>query len=164
MIYNGRKIDFYNKNQVLMKKIFLFFVSGMLLISCHTSKTPSSNPVVTKNSSSDLNGTWQLQMLFASDNNWAKTPYININSADKTFSGNSGCNSIRGKFIMNDSYLGFDKDILSTKMACTDPNSNRNERTFLSALLKINKYSVSKDELELGQGEIVLMKFKRTYN
>lgn len=101
-------------------------------------------------------------MLFASDNNWAKAPVINFNLNNKTFSGNSGCNTISGKFTINDNYLGFDKEILSTKMACTDANSNRNEKSFLSALLKINKYTLNKDELELGQGEIVLMKFKRT--
>jgi hypothetical protein len=42
-------------------------------------------------------------------------------------------------------------------MAC----SGNYEKSFLSVLLKINKYTINKDELELGQGEIVLMKFKR---
>ena len=144
-----------------MKKIFLFLITGIFFISCHTSKTSSANTAVSKKSPSDLNGTWQLQTLFASDNNWTKAPFININLGDKTFSGNSGCNAIRGKFIINDAYLGFDKNIASTKMACADASSNSNEKTFLSALLKINKYTVNKNELELGQGEIVLMKFKR---
>jgi len=157
MFYNGRKIDFYYRNQSLMKKIFFFTVFGIALISCHTSKTSSGNTVIEKNNATYLNGTWQLQMLFASDNNWTKAPFININLKDKTFSGNSSCNTISGKFTIDENYLGFDRNIISTKMAC----SGNYEKSFLSALLKINKYTINKDELELGQGEIVLMKFKR---
>ena len=144
-----------------MKKIFCILLSVTFLIACHSSKR-STGSIREKPDPIKLAGNWQLQMLFASDNNWAKVPYININSAGKTFSGNSGCNSINGKFTITDNYFAFDKNIMSTKMACVDANSNRNEKTFLSALLKINRYTINKDELELGQGEIVLMKFKRT--
>lgn len=133
----------------------------ILLTSCHSSKKALDTTLKETGSNSSLNGSWQLQLLFASDNTWPGAPFIDINMADKTFSGNSGCNSISGKFTISDSYFGFDKNIVSTKMACLDQNSNRNEKTFLSALLKINKYILNKDELELGQGEIVLMKFKR---
>ncbi|MDB5199065.1 MAG: hypothetical protein JWO92_1028 [Chitinophagaceae bacterium] len=132
-------------------------VFGIALISCHTTKTSSGNIVVEKNNAAYLNGTWQLQMLFASDNNWAQVPFININLKDKTFSGNGSCNTISGKFTIDVNYLGFDKNITSTKMACP----NNYEKSFLSALLKINRYTLNKDELELGQGDIVLMKFKR---
>jgi heat shock protein HslJ len=141
-----------------MKKLILFILPGFLLISCHTSKRTSTDNAEQKNNTLSLNGNWQLQMLFSSDNNWAKPPNININITDKTFSGNSGCNSIRGKFTIVNDYIGIDKNIVSTKMAC----QNNYENTFLAALLKINRYSISRDELELGQGEIVLMKFKRS--
>jgi heat shock protein HslJ len=100
-------------------------------------------------------------MQFASDNNWMKIPFISIDVNNKTFTGNSGCNDIRGKLIINNSYLAFDKNIISTKMACVYARSKNDENSFLAALLKINKFSINKDELELGQGEIVIMKFKR---
>jgi heat shock protein HslJ len=86
---------------------------------------------------------------------------MNLNLTDRTFSGNSGCNNIKGKFTLMDSYLGFDKNIISTKMACVSAVESRYEKAFLSAILKVNKYTINNDELELGQGEIVLMKFKR---
>jgi heat shock protein HslJ len=126
-------------------------------ISCNTAKT-TGNRVIEKAKPEYLDGDWSLQMLFASDNNWTKAPFLNINVKDKTFSGNAGCNIIRGKFTINESYIEFDKNIISTKMACP----GNYENTFLSALLKVNKYSILKEDLELSQGEIVLMKFKRS--
>ena len=82
---------------------------------------------------------------------------ININLKDKSFTGNSSCNSISGKFTITENYIAFDKNIVSTKLACAD----NYEKYFLAALLKVNRFNLNKDELELGQGEIVLMKFKR---
>ena len=145
-----------------MKRILLIIISGIFLIACHSTKksTGNTNKIIESNVA-DLNGNWQLQMLFASDNTWQKIPFLNINLKEQTFSGNSGCNSIRGKFTIADNYFGFDKNIISTKMACLDANSNQKEKAFLSTLLKVNKYTINKDEMELGQGEIVLMKFKR---
>ena len=144
-----------------MSKTFLTIAIAIFLISCHSSKKipGNENNVTEKNNASGLEGKWQLQMLFATDNKWQRIPYINFTIADKTFSGNTSCNSIRGKFTADGNYLGFDKNFIMTKMAC--PGGSY-ENAFLAALLKINRYSINKDELELGQGEIVLMKFNRT--
>ena len=139
----------------------LFYVALITIVSCHTSKPSSGNVVIEKNNISHLEGGWQLQMLFASDNNWVKAPVLNINLKDNTFSGNSGCNSISGKFSIKENYLGFNKNILSTKMVCADTKANQDESSFLATMLKINNYTIIKDALELSQGEIVLMKFKR---
>lgn len=146
-----------------MRKIFFFTVFALAIISCHTSRKLPPTIVIEKDNVPSFNGKWQLKMLFASENAWTMPPFININLKNKTFTGNSSCNSISGKFIIIESYLGFDKNIISTKMACTNPDGYRDEKAFLSALLKINKYTINKDELELSQGEIVLMKFKRDY-
>lgn len=145
-----------------MRYLLIIIIFGQIFISCKSSKTSGNKTVekdkiVEKPITASLEGNWQLQMLFATDNNWTKAPYIDINLSDNTFTGNSSCNIIKGKFTLNDSYIGFDKNIISTKMAC--PGSY--EKTFLSALLKINKYTINKDVLELGQGDILLMKFKR---
>jgi len=133
----------------------------VVLISCSPTKQASEIKVAEKSNINYLNGNWQLQMLFASDNKWIKIPFISIDVSNKTFTGNSGCNAIRGKLIINNSYLAFDKNMISTKIACVDARGNNDENSFLSALLKINKFFINKDELELGQGEIVIMKFKR---
>ena len=127
------------------------------MIACHSSKVTSNIPVIEKGNSKYLNGSWQLQMLFASDNKWDKPPVLNINFGEKTISGNDGCNSFGGKFIIKENYFAIDKQIISTKMVCTINYT----KAFMSVLLKINKYTITSNELELGQGEIVLMKFTK---
>jgi len=138
----------------------LLMLTIIILISCKTSKTNIVKTVEPPKVSL-LEGNWKLQMLFASDNTWNRAPEINFNTKENIFSGNSGCNTMRGKFIVNRQDLTFDKNIMSTKMACAEAKSNRDERDFLTALQKINTWSIQKDKLELGQGEIVLMRFTR---
>ncbi len=75
----------------------------------------------------------------------------------KTFTGNTGCNTISGKFTTNENYITVDKEITSTKLACP----GNIEKSFLSVLLKINKFVVANGDLELSQNDIVLMKFRR---
>ncbi len=90
----------------------------MVFISCRPPKQISQIKVAEKNNTNYLHGNWELEMQFASDNNWMKIPFISIDVNNKTFTGNSGCNDIRGKLIINNSYLAFDKNIISTKTAC----------------------------------------------
>jgi heat shock protein HslJ len=143
---------------IFMKRIFFIIIIASGIISCHSSKNTTSKTIKEKDNKAYLNGSWQLQMLFASDNKWTADPYIDLDLKEKTFTVNSGCNSISGRFTTSESYIAFDKNIVSTKMAC----AGNTEKAFLAALLKINKYTITNNELELGQGEIVLMKFKRS--
>ncbi len=62
-----------------------------------------------------------------------------------------------GKFAINENYIVINKEILTTKMACT----GYNETPFLSVLLKINRYTVDNNVLELSQDDIVLMRFTK---
>jgi heat shock protein HslJ len=152
-----------------MKKISLIILIAVILYNCRTSKPvinhePVQEPieaapeiVVEKNKGIELNGSWELQKLWGTDNNRATAPYLNINFEEKTFAGNAGCNTISGKFTTNENYITIDKEITSTKMACP----GNIEKSFLSVLLKINKFVVNDSELELSQDDIVLLKFKR---
>ncbi len=143
-----------------MKKILITLVA-FSIISCHSSKPSSSKTIIEKDNTPVLNGNWQLQMLFASDNNWVNAPALILNLKEKNFTGTSVCNSISGSFTLNENFLSFNKNIISTKKACSEAKMNQEEKAFLAALLKVNKYTITNNELELGQGEIVLMKFKR---
>ena len=144
-----------------MQKLFFIIIAGLLFSSCHTSRPVAIATKIENDNFSHMNGGWQLQMLFASDNNWKKKPILNFDVKEGIVSGNSGCNSLRGKFSVSGNYFGIDKNIISKKMACADAKSNADEKAFISALLKINRFTLVKDELELGQGEITLMRFKR---
>ncbi len=137
-------------------KIILMLFAIILFIGCHSSKVASISPVP-KNPLAVLNGNWQLELLFASNNKWTDIPYVELNVADKTFTGNTGCNSIKGSFTVKEDFFVFDKQMVTTKKACI----NYNENAFISALLKINQYNIENNKLELMQNAIVIMKFKR---
>ncbi len=137
-------------------RIFLIIFGIMFFAGCHSSKVTSITPAP-RNPLAVLNGNWQLELLFASNNKWTDIPYVELNVADKTFTGNTGCNSMKGSFTVNGDFFVFDKQIVTTKKACV----NYNENVFISALLKINQYNIENDELELLHNAIVIMKFKR---
>ena len=107
-----------NMKSILMKKLFLIISLAAGIVSCGSSKKYSGKTVPEKRSTSYLDGRWELQLLFASESTWPKPPFINIDLDHKTFSGNSGCNSISGKFAVGaENYIAFDKNFISTKMA-----------------------------------------------
>lgn len=127
----------------------------MLITGCHTSKPASTGSI--KESTISLNGNWELQKLWGSDNKWTKNPVLVMDYDNKTFTGNNGCNNITGKFKLAGNFIAFDKQIISTKMACP----GYNESAFNNALLKVNKFSITGEELELSQDYIVLLSFKK---
>ena len=135
----------------------LFFVSifFVCVTSCHSSKhivveKPPENKVAS------INGEWELQMLFASDNKWNEAPVIKLDFSAKTFIANTPCNTVTGNFTVSENYFSFNKPAI-TKKGCGGYNDNK----FVAALSKINHYTFLKDLLEFGQGEILLMKLKR---
>ncbi len=151
-----------------MKKILLIVFVSLSLYSCRTAKPvtrqeplPDSTIaapeiVVKKNPGKELTGLWELQRIWGTDNKFITT-YIAIDFDNKTFIGNTGCNSISGKFITNDTYITINKEIISTKMTCP----GNIEKSFLSVLLKVNKFHIDNSELEMSQNDIVLLKFNR---
>jgi heat shock protein HslJ len=92
-----------------------------------------------------LNGQWFLQPLLASDTAAGKIPELHINLLAKTFSGNTGCNSMRGSFQKTDTSLVFNQNMITTKMACT----GYDEAAFIRNLLRTNSYKFEKDVLIL---------------
>ena len=152
-----------------MKKIFLIVLIAGSLYNCRTPKPvtkhepleepakASSEIEVEKNTGKELTGLWELQKLWGTDNKWTTAPYLDIDFDNKTFTGNTGCNAVSGKFTADEYYIAVDKEIISTRMACP----GNIEKSFLSVLLKINKFVVTNGGLELSQNDIVLMKFGR---
>ena len=92
-----------------------------------------------------LNGKWFLQPLLASDTATGKIPELNINLSSHSFSGNTGCNSMRGSFQKTDTSLVFNQNIITTKMACT----GYDEAAFIRNLLRTNSYKFEKGVLIL---------------
>lgn len=92
-----------------------------------------------------LNGQWFLQPFLASDTATGKFPELHINLSAGSFTGNTGCNTMRGTFQKTDSSLVFNQNIIITKMSCT----GYDEAAFIRNLLRTNRYRFEKGVLIL---------------
>lgn len=92
-----------------------------------------------------LAGEWQLQPVLASDTASGKIPTLKFNLLDNSFTGFSGCNAISGSFVTKGDALSFNKEIISTKMACP----GYNEKIFMTNLLRTNRYEIKQGVLHL---------------
>ena len=147
-----------------MKNIFLLLTITMFCSFCKSTKpsnptlnTTSHTKKYAKNYGADLNGNWELKSLWGMDSARIGKAYINMNFENRSFSGNAGCNDINGNFSFKDDLLIVDKNINIAKNECPAYI----DKKFISMLLRINRFEVNDNILELSQDNIVLMTFKR---
>jgi heat shock protein HslJ len=88
---------------------------------------------------------------------WGRTPVMTINATRHVFTGNTGCNSMSGSFNFSGNDIQFSRSINTSKMNCNEYD----EANFLTALKKVDNYTINGDQLELKQGSTLLMTFKR---
>src|SRR5258708_28958972 len=71
-----------------------------------------------------LGGNWYLQPVLAADTATGKTPILQFDLTKSRFTGNTGCNTMRGQFWSSktDSSLSFSDKIIQTRMACPGYN------------------------------------------
>lgn len=105
-----------------------------------------------------LAGTWFLLPVLPTDTGAGRTPQLNINLGEKTFSGNTGCNSMNGSFDYTDSSMVFNERIMMTKMACP----GYNEGAFVKNLLRTNRFRFEDSVLILMVEETELSRWSRT--
>jgi len=86
-------------------------------------------------------------------------PYIHFYGSSGSFVGYTGCNRISG-FLSGTggSAIHFDNTNPSTAIPCAGGND---EQAFLSALQRVNAYSVSNGQLQLMDGNNVVMTFSK---
>lgn len=94
-----------------------------------------------------LDGGWYLQPVLASDTASGKRASLQIDLKKGHFTGNTGCNSMNGKFWYSatDSSLSFSDKLVSTRMACP----GYNEKAFLKNLLLTTHYRLKNGVLTL---------------
>lgn len=94
-----------------------------------------------------LGGTWVLQPVLPSDSATGKLPTLELNLAKSRFSGNTGCNSMRGQFWYSktDSSLSFSDKMVTTKKVCP----GYNEAAFLKSLRSTGRYRLRNGVLSL---------------
>ncbi len=69
--------------------------------------------------------------------------------------GNGGCNGFGGSFQFSGNSLTI-SNMIHTMMACTDPNLNDQENTYLTALSNAQSFTVSGDQLQITYDKGVL--------
>jgi heat shock protein HslJ len=94
-----------------------------------------------------LDGKWYLQPVLASDTAAGKRPIIEFDVKKAHFTGNTGCNSMNGKyyFSITDSSMSFGDKLVTTKMACP----GYNEKAFLKSLMLTTHFKLKNGILVL---------------
>jgi len=136
------------------------FIASICLCLLAACQTPVSNPVkhspdsVVKASAppappdtTTLGGPWLLQAVLPSDTAAGKMPALTLDLKKSHFTGNTGCNTMRGEFWFstNDSSLTFSDKIVTTKMACP----GYNEPAFMKSLKSTTHYRLRNGILTL---------------
>lgn len=106
-----------------------------------------------------LDGKWYLQPVLASDTATGRRATIEFNVKKAHFTGNTGCNSMNGKYYFSivDSSIMFADKLITTKMACP----GYNEKAFLKNLMLTTRFKMrngilillAEDNTELSRWE-----------
>ena len=144
-----------------MKHLLL---AGLLftVITCqsNTIAVNSKDSLSTNNNSStneNIAGNWQLQPVLASDTASGKIPTLNFDLTHHKFTGNTGCNSMSGSFVIKEDALSFAEQIIITRMACP----GYNEKAFLENFTKTNRFQIKNGTLQLMYNTTILSNWVR---
>jgi len=106
-----------------------------------------------------LEGKWFLLPVLSSDTATGRIPTLVFDTKRLRFTGNTGCNSMNGRFSWSGNNLHIDSNIVTTKMACT----GYNEKAFIKNLLRANGYKFEDGVLVLlAEGGTELSRWVRT--
>lgn len=146
---------------ILIAAIFLTCNSAVQNENVHADSIKNDNfQVHSENiavADTSLEGSWQLQPVLASDTASGKLPRLNFDLSKGEFSGNTGCNSMRGSFAVKNDNLAFKQDMITTKMACP----GYNEKAFIENLHRTNRFTIKEGVLQLMNNNSVLSKWVR---
>ena len=126
-----------------MIKYIIIFFSLLALQTCKNTKANHDKPQM-KSQQINLEGAWHVISLQGIDS-ISKKPTLIFNTENNTISGNAGCNSYGGSFIIDGNKITIKKGF-STKMYCSNMNI---ENAFFENLKKITTYTIENDTLLL---------------
>ena len=131
----------------MISLLFFLLMRGWSTVNANTPQTANHIIIHTRTvaDTNSLNGQWFLQPMLSSDTAAGKIPELRFNLAGHSFTGNTGCNTMRGSFEKTDTSLVFNQNIVLTKMACT----GYDEPAFVKSLLRTNRYKFEKGVLIL---------------
>lgn len=94
----------------------------------------------------------------AANGNMYQLPKFNLYLDNGSFTGYTGCNSVSGRFSVSGNSLQFMNTQPSTNIECL---GGLDQTVLLDLLRRVNSYSYVGDELQLMQGNQVLLRFKK---
>jgi heat shock protein HslJ len=113
--------------------------------------------LVSQKKDTSLNGQWFLQPTLPSDTATGQLPTLRFNLKNKTFTGNTGCNTISGSFVQTDTSFHFNDNVRLSKKICT----GYNEAAFLKNLFMANRYSIEDSVMTLWFDQTQLSRWTR---
>jgi heat shock protein HslJ len=139
-----------------IKCMIYLFMTGWLITACQTAgsrqdqtktdsmtsnKTINTAAIDTRSAIPDttsLKGDWFLQDMAGSPTTDLKSAYIRFDISKSSFTGSTGCNSMKGLFWYsdNDTSLVFGDHFITTKMACP----GNDEHALIRSLASTNHY------------------------
>jgi len=136
-----------------MKPIYqlLIFILSIIVLSCSSGKK-ISDPLI--------NDIWALEFIKGVDyqpgTDSSERPVIEINSKENHVTGNTGCNSMNGKVVVENNQIEF-SNMAITKKFC----ENSIEQDFLISLGMANNFKIEKMKLFLYQDDEQIMIFQK---
>jgi hypothetical protein len=115
----------------------------MLVLPCILCAQPQKGNA--RSGPAGLEGKWYLQAVLISDTAAGMVPEIIFDVRRGHFSGNTGCNAMRGNFRATDTSIAFDERVVTTKRMCV----GYNEGAFLKNLVRCNSYKIQNGLLVL---------------
>ncbi len=109
------------------------------------------------NADGTLTGSWILDNIEGSKNNWEKQPYIVVDLEAETFYANTGCNNISGSARMRGAKICFSDINYNSQKEC----EGYDEKGFMDAVIKCNGYTIEQGKLSLTQDGKTIMTFTR---
>lgn len=124
-------------------------VKSFILIAAVIAMMPSlqaqTNPERTSAGKATIQGKWYLRAVLSSDTATGRIPEINFDLSGGHFTGNTGCNTMRGDFRISDSALTIGERVITTKKICV----GYNEAAFLKNLIRVNGFKIKNGTLIL---------------
>ncbi len=135
-------------------RLSAFFLSAIILASAFRCSSGEGTTNIL------INDIWALESIrgeiFKVDSTFKQQPLIEIHLKDERLNGNSGCNNLSGKAIVDGNKISF-SEMATTKMFCP----GNLEQKFLSALEDVNNYKIEKMRLFLYKDKTEMMVFRK---
>lgn len=144
-----------------MKRIFtLLSIITMALTGCKSTK--DSQAIVMAEPQFDHEVVWQLTSMRGKTVNYEegqKQVTLQFNPEAGTLSGCSACNQYFASYKSDDKNITIGQ-VNGTKMACPEPWMTL-ERKYMQELRKVDQYQLGDYQLDLMQGETVILHFEK---